>query len=170
MVWVQRHRASRREKARVGQNSEPIVKIDRTDEWPKFDQRTNLFGLCLGSVLSHEKFSRTHVVHRPRPRTPAFFPLQIAFYKFLSFSFSLRTFFLLFFFYSWGPRIFSYPLAGHLPLRKGRPRCRIRKREVKRRGGGERKKDARHRAASRKGSDANGTIIEWMRRVREKLG
>lgn len=111
MVWVQRHRAPRREKARVGQNSEPIVKIDRTDEWPKFDQRTNLFGLCLGSVLSHEKFSRTHVVHRPRPRTPAFFPLQIAFYKSLSFSFSLRSFFPSFFFYSWGPRIFFLPLG-----------------------------------------------------------
>lgn len=131
MVWVQRHQAPRREKARVGQNSEPIVKIDRTDEWPKFDQRTNLFGLCLGSVLSHEKFSRTHVVHRPRPRTPAFFPLQIAFYKSLSFSFSLRSFFPSFFFTRGALGFFSYPLAGHLPLRKGRPRCRIRKREVK---------------------------------------
>lgn len=169
MVWVQRHRASRREKARVGQNSEPIVKIDRTDEWPKFDQRTNLFGLCLGSVLSHEKFSRTHVVHRPRPRTPAFFPLQIAFYKFLSFSFSLRTFFLLFFFTHGALGFFLTPWPAICRYGRGGQDAGSAKERL-RGGGGERKKDARHRAASRKGSDANGTIIEWMRRVREKLG
>lgn len=117
----QRHRGKR----------DPIVKIDRRDEWPKFDQRTNLFVSRIGS-LSREIFKNTRGPSPPA-HTPPFFLLQIAFYKFLSLSPSLSLlspFFLLFFFYHGALGFFSYPLAGHLPLRKGRPRCRIRKRGV----------------------------------------
>lgn len=83
------------------------------DEWPKFDQRGR------SAILDDEegqgprtgKFSRTHVV-RVAPGAP-----------------SPPTFFLDRFLYTssfFGALgFFSYPLAGHLPLRKGRPRCRI---------------------------------------------
>lgn len=63
------------------------------------------------------KFSRTHVV-RIAPGAPLS-PLSPP-------AFFLRSLFiyLLPFFGALG--FFSYPLAGHLPLRKGRLRCRIR--------------------------------------------
>lgn len=101
---------------RSGRRSNEEWRLDRIidlDEWSKFDQRGR------PAILDDEegqgprsgKFSRTHVV-RVAPGAP---PLPLFF--------SNRFLYTSSFFGALG--FFYYPLAGHLPLRKGRPRCRI---------------------------------------------
>lgn len=106
-------RSGYQERSNQGNEEWKLDRIIDLDEWPKFDQRGR------SAILDGEegqgprsgKFSRTHVV-RVAPGAP---PLLIFFsYRFLYTSS---------FFGALG--FFSYPLAGHLPLRKGRPRCRI---------------------------------------------
>lgn len=91
-------------------------KLDRIidlDEWSKFDQRGR------SAILDDEEgqgprsgkfFKNTRGSCRPRRPTPPTF-------------FSDRFLYTSSFYGALG--FFSYPLAGHLPLRKGRPRCRI---------------------------------------------
>lgn len=110
-----RERSSRR-----GNEERAADRIIDPDEWPKFDQRGDR--PCwttrrTGSSLPG-KFSRTHVV-RVAPGAPLLPPSSP-----LVFFLGSLFMYLLPFFGALG--FFSYPLAGHLPLRKGRLRCRIR--------------------------------------------